>query len=99
MYFIFLAKTAKATKGKKKTTRFIPKCPKKLTDAPGKTREIILKRCPELRNKEYNNQEKEVAKLIMNANKKKEKNYQQQKKELMAAVNHLAKLAGPLPSI
>ena len=97
--FLLPAKTAKATIGKIKKTKFVPKCPKSLMDARKDTLEIILKRCHSLRKKEYKKQEKKVADIIMNADKNAEASYQQQKKALILAVNHLAKLAGPLPSI
>ncbi|XP_065053279.1 uncharacterized protein LOC135682346 [Rhopilema esculentum] len=93
------AKTAKATIGKIRKTKFVPKCPKSLMDARKDTLEIILKRCHSLRKKEYKKQEGKVADIIMNADKNAEASYQQQKKALILAVNHLAKLAGPLPSI
>ena len=83
----------------RKTTRFVPKCPEKLNDVPVKSRDTILKRCPRLRNREYNKQEKKVAEIIMKSGKQTKNTYEDQKRALINAVNHLAKLAGPLPSI
>ena len=83
----------------RKTTRFVPKCPEKLADAPLKARDIVLKRCPHLRHREYSKQEKKVADIILKAGKRTNNTYEDQKRALIEAVNHLAKLAGPLPSI
>ena len=83
----------------RKTTRFVPKCPEKLADAPLKSREIVLKRCPRLRHKEYSKQEKKVAEIILKSGKRTKNTYEDEKRALIVAVNHLAKLAGPLPSI
>ncbi len=94
------AHTAHATNGTQKTTKFIPKCPEKISDAPEKMMEIFIKRCPELQKKEYRKQEKEVANLIMKSHAgKTSKSYDEQKKDLISAVNKLAKVAGPLPSL
>jgi len=93
------ATTASATKGLRKTTRFMPKCPEKLADVPAKSQDIILQRCPRLRNKEYNIQEKKVAEIIVKSGKRSKGKYEDQKRAFIEAVNHLAKLAGPLPSL
>ena len=99
--FIYFQKatTASATKGLRKTTRFMPKCPEKLADVPAKSQDIILQRCPRLRNKEYNIQEKKVAEIIVKSGKRSKGKYEDQKRAFIEAVNHLAKLAGPLPSL
>ena len=77
----------------------MPKCPEKLADVPIKSQEIILQRCPRLRNKEYNIQEKKVADIIVKSGKRSKGNYEDQKRAFIEAVNHLAQLAGPLPSL
>eukprot|EP00794_Sanderia_malayensis_P003710 gene3710-4230_t len=94
------AMRATATNGTQKVTKFIPKCPKKLSEAPEHMHRIFLQKCPDLQKLEYRKQEKQVASIILKASVDKvTKSYAQQKKNLISAINKLAKVAGPLPSL
>ena len=90
---------AAATHGTKRTTSYKPNCPEKIDKVPKSDLPGYLKRCPKLQKQEYKKQETKVAEIIIKSAKVQKKSYQQQKKELIAAVNNLAQLAGPLPSL
>lgn len=96
---LFPANTAKALKGEKRTTRLHRLCSGKIQprDEWTKDKSVYDKIICGMftRKDEYKKHEEHVAKIIMG--KTKEKTLDEQKDELIRAVNRMVNAAGPIP--